>query len=412
MYDLASLFFVIIYIRIESNGGHNFMPNKTLLTIINKFEEELIVTRRQFHKYPELANEEFKTTETLRKLLTSVGIRILDLPLVTGLVAEITGSKEGPIIAIRGDIDALPITEETDLDYKSQVYGKMHSCGHDFHATVILGAAYLLKQQEETLAGTVRFIFQPAEEAGHGAETVLATGVLSDVKAIFGLHCTPDLPVGSLGTNVGPLSAAVDRFEIIISGVGTHASSPEKGVDPIIVAAQIITALQTVVSRSVSAFDQVLISVTQLKSGNTWNVIPTTAYLEGTVRTLKAEMREFIPGKMQQIIRGMAESFGATAELKWYPGPPATNNAANWTDVALEVAEQQNYVIKELSLSLGGEDFACFQEQVPGSFVKIGTGGSYSLHHPKFTVDEAALVPSANYFAQLAKRVLVILGKG
>jgi len=388
------------------------MVNERLLSIINKLEKNLIEVRREFHKNPELANEEVKTTETLRKLLTEVQIRILDLPLATGLVAEITGNKEGPIIAIRGDIDALPIIEETNLDYKSKNYGKMHACGHDFHAAVILGAAYLLKQQEETLAGTVRIIFQPAEEAGHGAETVLETGVLSDVKAIFGLHCTPDLSIGRLGTNVGALSAAVDRFEIEILGIGTHASSPEKGVDPIIVAAHIITALQTIVSRSVSAFDQVLISVTQLKSGNTWNVIPTTAYLEGTVRTLDSEMRKFIPEKIRQIIKGMADSFGATAELKWYPGPPATNNTQQWTNVALELAEQQKYEVKELSPSLAGEDFACYQEKIPGAFIKIGTGGPYSLHHPKFIIDEATLVPSAKYFAQLAKSALVILVKG
>jgi len=387
------------------------MKDEKSLVNNNKLGKTLIAVYREFHKYPELANEEVKTTKTLRNLLTAVGIHILDLPLDTGLVAEVTGNQKGPIIAIRGDIDALPIIEETNLNYKSEVYGKMHACGHDFHAAVILGAAYLLKQEEATLAGTVRFIFQPAEETGHGAETVLKTGALSDVKAIFGLHSTPDLPVGSLGTNVGPLSAAVDRFDIEIFGVGTHASSPERGVDPIIVAAHIITAIQTVVSRNVSAFDQVLISITQFKSGNTWNVIPTKAYLQGTVRTLKAEVREFVPKKMEQIIKGMADSFGATAKLNWYPGPPATNNTTHWTTVALEVAQQQKYEIKQLSPSLGGEDFAYYQQQIPGAFVKIGTGMGYSLHHPKFIVDEAALVPSSNYFAQLAKSVLINLAK-
>ena len=385
------------------------MRNEKLSMIINKFEEELIKVQHEFHKYPELSNEEFKTTQTLRELLTSVGVRILDLPLATGLVAEVTGNREGPIIAIRGDIDALPITEETDLNYKSKVIGKMHACGHDFHTTVILGAAYLLKQRELTLRGTVRFIFQAAEESGHGADEVLKTGVLSDVKAIFGLHCAPGLPVGSLGTKVGALTAAVDRFEIKITGVGTHASSPEMGVDPIIVAAHIVNALQTIVSRNVSAFDQVLLSVTHLESGNTWNVIPSIAYLEGTVRTLNAETRKFIPPKILQIIKGMADAFGATAELKWYPGPPATNNTKEWTAVALKVAKEQGYEIKELTPSLIGEDFACYQEKVPGAFVRIGTGESHSLHDPKFIIDEAALVSSANYFAQLAENALVIL---
>jgi amidohydrolase len=383
--------------------------NEKLLEVISKLKEELIEVRHEFHKHPELSNEEIKTTETLRKLLTTVGIRVLDLPLKTGLVAEVSGNKEGPIIAIRGDIDALPIIEETGLDYKSEFLGKMHACGHDFHTTTILGAAYLLKQKESTLPGTVRFIFQQAEEIGHGAEDILATGVLTDVKAIFGLHSAPDLKAGSFGTHAGPLTSAVDRFEIEITGVGTHASSPEKGIDPIIVAAHIITALQTIVSRNVSAFDQALVSVTHLKSGNTWNVIPTTAYLEGTVRTLRVETRELIPKRMLQIIKGIADSFGATAEFKWYSGPPATNNTKEWTDVALDVAKEQGYEIKELPPSLIGEDFAYYQEQMPGAFVNIGTGGEYSLHHPKFTVDDEALVPGANYFAELAQRALDVL---
>ncbi|HEY8805826.1 MAG TPA: amidohydrolase [Clostridium sp.] len=387
------------------------MDNEKLLGTINNLEEKLIEVRHNFHKHPELSNEEFETTKTLRKLLDEAQIHILDLPLATGLVAEIKGYKEGPTIAIRGDIDALPIIEDTDADYKSQVLGKMHACGHDFHTSVILGAAYLLKQQESKLSGTVRIIFQAAEETGHGAGAVLETGVLSDVAAIFGLHSAPDLEVGSLGTNVGPLYAAVDRFEIEISGVGTHASSPEKGIDPIIVAAHIITVLQTIVSRNVSAFDQVVISVTHLKSGNTWNVIPTTAYLEGTVRTLKSDTRELIPEKMRQIIKGMADSFGAIAKLKWYPGPPATNNTKEWTSVALDVAKDQGFVIKELSPSLAGEDFAYYQKQIPGVFINIGTGLSYSLHHPKFIVDDAALLPSANYFAQLAIRALIIVAE-
>lgn len=192
-------------------------------------------------------------------------------------------------------------------------------------------------------------------------------------------------------------------------GVGTHASSPEKGIDPIIVAAHIITALQTIVSRNVSAFDKALVSVTQFRSGNTWNVTPTRAYIEGTVRTLKTETREFIPKKMRQIIKGIANTFGARAELKWHAGPPATNNSKEWTSVALEVAKQQGYEIKEVPPSLGGEDFAYYQKQIPGAFVNIGTGMSYSLHHPKFKVDDAAILPGANYFAELAKRALIVL---
>jgi len=387
------------------------MANESIVTVINRIETELISIYRNLHQHPELSNEEFETTKLVKEKLSAVDIKILDLPLNTGLVAEIIGDQQGPIIALRCDIDALPINEEADLAYQSEVGGKMHACGHDFHTAVIIGAAYLLKQLEHTLPGTVRFIFQPAEETAHGAEQILSTGILSNVQAIFGLHNKPNLPVGSIGTAAGALTAAVDRFEIEISGVGTHAAHPEKGIDPIIVSAYIVTALQTIVSRNINAFDQALVSITHLKSGNTWNVIPETAYLEGTVRTLNAETRNFIPQRLRQIIKGIAESFGATAELKWYPGPPATNNTTEWVNVAIEVAEEVGYEIEEVSLDLGGEDFAYYQEKIPGAFINVGTGYSYPHHHPKFAIDEAAILSGAQYFAKLAERALVYLSE-
>lgn len=373
---------------------------------VTDFEKEIRSIYRELHAHPELSNEEFATTRLLKEKLRNVDISILNLPLTTGLVAEIVGDPSGPVIALRCDIDALPITEETALPYQSTAVGKMHACGHDFHAAVILGAAYLLKKQQATLPGTVKIIFQPAEETAHGAEQIIKTGVLSNVQSIFGLHNKPDLPTGSIGTAVGPLTAAVDRFEIEIAGVGTHAAYPEKGIDPIVVAAHLITLLQTIVSRNISAFDQGLISVTHVKSGNTWNVIPTTAFLEGTVRTLHADIRKLIPQKMAQIITGTAESLGATGKLNWYPGPPATDNTAEWVDIALAVAREVGYEIRHVSPGLGGEDFAYYQENIPGAFINIGTGHSTPHHHPKFSIDEAALAPAAKYFAQLAQQAL------
>ncbi|CUH94729.1 putative hydrolase YxeP [Propionispora sp. 2/2-37] len=387
------------------------MENERLLKVMQRLEEELITVYRKFHQLPELSNEEFQTTKTLRELLTAVGIRILDLPLATGLVAEIAGDTKGPVVAIRCDIDALPVQEETGLPYQSLNQGKMHACGHDFHMTVILGAAYLLRQRERALAGTVKIIFQPAEETGHGAEAIMQTGVLSDVQAIFGLHSQPHLPVGTIGTCTGPLTAAVDRFELDIIGVGTHAAEPDKGIDPIVVAAHVVTALQTIVSRNINAFDQGLVSVTHIKSGNTWNVIPQSAFLEGTVRTLKAETRKLIPAKIKQISEGIAASFGARAELRWYPGPPATNNTAKWAKLAAQVGEETGYEVREEIPWLGGEDFAYYQEKMPGAFINVGTGQSYAHHHPKFSIDEAAILHSARYFSRLAEQVLLALEK-
>ena len=387
------------------------MTKEKLPIIKDKLGDELSSIFCKLHQNPELSNEEFETTRILKEALVKAGVTVLDLPLKTGLVAEVKGKEDGPVVAIRSDIDALPIYEETSLSYKSVVNGKMHACGHDFHATSILGAAYLLKSRESELAGTVKILFQPAEETAHGAEQVINTGVLSDVQAIFGLHTSSDLPVGTIGTNVGPLTAAVDRFEVTVIGIGAHAAEPERGIDPIVVAANIVTSLQTIISRNISAFDQALISITHIESGKTWNVIPKSAYLEGTVRTLNPETRKLIEKRIKEVIHGIAQSFGAEVEVKWHAGPPATNNTEEWTKISMEVASEIGYVVEKRQTGLGGEDFAYYQEEIPGTFIYIGTGKSYSHHHPKFQVDKSALKGTSEYFAKLAERALLELDK-
>ncbi|MCL6458271.1 MAG: amidohydrolase [Gorillibacterium sp.] len=368
-------------------------------------EQQLIEIRRELHREPELSNEEFKTTAKLREWLNTHDIRILDLPLATGLVAEI-GSGAGPIIAIRSDIDALPIEEQTHLPFASINPGVMHACGHDFHATAILGAAFLLKSRESKLPGKVRILFQAAEETGHGAKAILASSGLADVSAILGLHNNPDLPVGTFGTRTGPFTAGVDRFVITVRGTGTHAATPERGEDTIVTTAQIITALQTIASRLTPATEPLVLSVTQIHGGNTWNVLPELVKLEGTVRTYNEEVRQLIPDKITQIIQGIAAAAGAIAELQWYPGPPATINDAHWANFSKEIATQAGYQVVDLAPQMGGEDFAFYLQQIPGAFVNIGTGRPYSLHHPSFDIDEAALLPAARYFALLAEAAL------
>lgn len=370
--------------------------------------EQLIEVRRNLHREPELSYEEFKTTEKLREWLTNAHIRILDLPLPTGLIAEI-GQGSGPIVAIRCDIDALPIEEQTGLPFASEIPGKMHACGHDFHTATILGAALLLKARESELPGRVRVLFQPAEETGHGAESVLASGGLDDVAAIFGLHNSPDLPTGSFGTRTGALTAGVDRFEITVKGVGAHAATPEKGVDSIVTAAQIITMLQTVVSRQNSTTEPVVLSVTRINGGFTWNVLPEKVELEGTVRTYNEEIRSQIPAQMTRIIEGIAAGAGAEAELHWYPGPPATINHGEWADFTKEIAAEAGYDVHDIPPQMGGEDFSFYLQRIPGAFVNIGSGPAYALHHPQFDVDEAAILPAAKYFALLAEQALVKL---
>lgn len=382
------------------------MINTNLLTILENLEEELIGLFHEFHRYPELSNEEFETTKKIKELLGQVDIEVLDLPLKTGLVAQVKGNPNGPVVAIRCDIDALPIIEETSLSYKSLSNGKMHACGHDFHTAVVLGAAYLVKKYQGSLIGTVKFIFQPGEESGDGAQKILATGVLDDVDAIFGIHNVSDYEVGVMGLKEGAMTAAVDRFEIKITGVGSHAAKPEKSVDPIIISTNIINALQTIVSRNISPTDKALLSVTHVESGNTWNVIPETAYIEGTVRTLDEHTRELIPERMKALVEGIAKSYGGNAELIWHSGSPATKNDEEWTNFASKLGRIMGYDVKRITMGLEGEDFAYYQKEIPGVFIVVGTGISEAHHHPEYTVDEKAIIKCSRYFARLAECAL------
>lgn len=354
-----------------------------------------------FHRHPELSYEEVETTKRLREDLAAAGIEVLDLPLKTGLVAQV-GTGEAPFIALRCDIDGLPIQEESGLAYASEHAGRMHACGHDFHISAVLGSAYLLKAKERELRGTVYLIFQPAEEAPGGACKVMETGVLKDVQAIFGLHTSPLYDVGTLGIRSGAVTASVDKFTVTFHGKGTHAAHPERGIDPIVMAASFVTAAQSIVSRNIDPAHPGLVSITHIESGNTWNVIPESSWLEGTVRCLTAEDRKLIKKRIYELAEGQAASFGGHAELTWYAGPPATDNTPDWTDFAIEVAKEAELDVVPAPVNLAGEDFAYYQEDIPGVFVLVGTGKSPANHNPKFHVDPAALGPAAKYMARLA----------
>lgn len=354
-----------------------------------------------FHRHPELSYEEVETTKRLREDLAAVGIEVLDLPLKTGLVAKV-GTGEAPFIALRCDIDGLPIQEESGLAYASEHAGRMHACGHDFHISAVLGSAYLLKAKERELRGTVYLIFQPAEEAPGGARKVMETGVLKDVQAIFGLHTSPLYDVGMFGIRSGAVTASVDKFTVTFHGKGTHAAHPERGIDPIVMAASFVTAAQSIVSRNIDPAHPGLVSITHIESGNTWNVIPESSWLEGTVRCLTAEDRKLIKKRIYELAEGQAASFGGHAELTWYAGPPATDNTPDWTDFAIEVAKEAELDVVPAPVNLAGEDFAYYQEEIPGVFVLVGTGKSPANHNPKFHVDPAALGPAVRYMARLA----------
>lgn len=377
--------------------------------IDKKLQEILEEAFEWFHSCPELPYEEYKTTDQIRRLLEKRNIEILDTSLKTGIVAIIRGKKAKPVVTLRCDIDGLPINEETSLKYKSKNANRMHACGHDFHITSILGAAYLLKEAENELEGTVKLLFQPAEESSHGAEQVIETNVLEDVDAIFGLHVIPNVEVGTIGVIPGNGTAAVDRFVIDVQGVGCHAAHPNEGIDPVVVSCQLVNTLQTIVSRNINPFDQGLISVTRINGGNTWNVIPTSAQLEGTVRTLKKDTREFIRLRMKDLSENVGKAFGAKVIFNWFPGPPATDNDPEWVNFASIVAKEEGLKVVTITPTLGGEDFAFYQETIRGAFISVGIGNTYPLHHPKFAVDKSALSHSANLFAAIAKKTLVKL---
>ena len=373
------------------------MEQKVLEQKLTDFFEEL-------HSHPELSYEEYETTERIKRELHAAGIEILQTPLKTGVVAIIRGAQPGKTYGLRCDIDALPIMEETELPYKSEIPGKMHACGHDFHTAAVLGTALLLQERKEKLHGNVKILFQPAEESSHGAETVLQTGILSDVEAIFGLHTAAYLPVGTLGIRAGSVMAAVDRFELNITGTGCHGGHPDEGVDTILVAASVIQALQSIVGRNLNPFHTGVVSVTRIHGGNTWNVIPQTAQLEGTVRTMDRQDRCLFEKRLKAIAEQTASAYGASAEVEWIPGPPAVCNDAEMAAFAKETAEAEGFQTVPEEQSLGGDDFSFYMEKVPGCYIKIGIGKGATIHQPTFQVDPAALMPAVRYLSRLLLR--------
>ncbi len=368
------------------------------------FDSQLIAWRRELHQHPELSGEEFATTARIRQWLQQQSVREIDYGLKTGVVAEI--GQGDALIALRADIDALPIEEDGDRPFRSTTPGVMHACGHDLHSSVMLGAAQLLKAKEKQLPGRVRLLFQPAEEIFTGASQLLQAGALRDVQAIFGMHNAPEDPHGTLKTRGGAFYANVDRFTLRITGKGAHAARPQEGVDAIVVASSIVTALQTLPSRTYSSLESVVVSVTRISGGNTWNVLPQTVELEGTVRTHNDRIRQQIPQKIRQVSDGVSAALGAQAELLWQPGPPALVNTPAWATFCLQVAADSGYQAEEAELQMGGEDFAFYLQQIPGAFVSIGSASPFGLHHPGFDPDEALLAPAARYFSLLAESAL------
>ena len=368
--------------------------------------EELAEIRYYIHQHPELSGQEYQTTAFLKERLEELGIRILESGLKTGLIAEI-GSGQ-PVVALRADIDALPILEQTNLPYKSQNPGVMHACGHDFHQTSLLGAAALLKEKEDQLEGTVRLIFQPAEEISEGASDVLATGLLEDVQGIIGFHNIPQLKAGQLALNAGAMMAGVEKFKVTVTGVSSHAARPDLGVDTVTAITTMVQNLQLLISRTVSPFETAVLSITHLDVGSTWNVLPKSGYFEGTIRSFNPSVQRELKEHFVSIVRHIAKSLEVDVAFEWGVTPPVTFNDEELTKVVWEASQDLAEVLPA-NPSTAGEDFAFYQERIPGVFAFIGSNGepdAPDLHHDHMTIDDAAFEVSVPYYVENAQALL------
>ena len=399
---------------------------------ISKNLNTIIDLRHQIHQYPELGNREYKTAKLVAKHLRSLGIEVETDIAYTGVVGVLKGNKPGPVVAVRADMDALPVTEETDLSFKSTVkttylnkeVGVMHACGHDIHTSVQLGVASVLASMKRSLPGTVKFIFQPAEEGPPpgeegGADLMLKEGVFANLKpsAIFGLHTHPGLAVGELGLTIGPAMAAVDHFIITIKGKQSHGAYPHKSVDPIIMATEAVGAFQTIRSRSLSPLEPSVVTVGIIRGGERFNIIPEQVHLEGTVRTYNPEVQDMVEYRRNKILEGITLAYGGSFEFDYDRGTPATINdpelAKQMIPTMERVVGKNN--LKFLDPVMGGEDFAFFANEVPGMYYRLGVlkPGTTSgwVHTPTFRADDSCLEVGIRAMSNLVVDFLKSNGK-
>jgi amidohydrolase len=381
---------------------------------IRSLQPQLVEWRRRLHQQPELGFQEKLTAEFVSSQLQAWGIEHQTGIAKTGIVATIEGTKPGKVLAIRADMDALPIQELNEVPYRSQHDGVMHACGHDGHTAIALGTAYYLQQHRQDFAGTVKIIFQPAEEGPGGAEPMIEAGVLKnpDVDAIIGLHLWNNLPLGTVGVRAGALMAAVELFNCTILGKGGHGAIPHQTVDSIVVAAQIVNALQTIVARNVNPIDSAVVTVGALHAGTAHNIIADTAIMKGTVRYFNPEFAGYFKQRIEQIIAGICQSHGATYDLEYINlYPPVINDAgiaALVRSVAQEVVETPVGVVPECQ-TMGGEDMSFFLKEVPGCYFFLGSANpeknlAYPHHHPRFDFDETVLPMGVEIFARCVEK--------
>ncbi len=380
---------------------------------------EMTAWRREFHAHPELSFEEVETTRRVAELLRSFGYDHLKVGVAgvpTGVVADLGVGRAGWGMVLRADLDALPMEETADRPYRSQNPGVMHSCGHDAHTAMLLGAAKILKELEPEIPGRVRFIFQPSEESSHrsGARAMIAEGALEGMDAIAGIHVWSGLPSGVLGYRPGPTMASSDEWECVITGRGGHGAMPHEAVDPVVAASALVGMLQTVVSRRISPLETAVVTVGKIEAGTTYNIIPEKAFLQGTVRTFNPEVRRRVPEIMERIVQGVAGASECTAKFIYRETLPSTVNDPAFTDLAKRVGEELlgSDRVRLVEPTMGAEDMSLYLERLPGAFLFLGVGNeakgtTFPQHHPEYDIDEGVLPLGCAFLAGTAWRFLI-----
>lgn len=388
--------------------------NRTLSPAMRAQVGEIVATRRDIHRHPELGFQEKRTSEIVAKRLHALGLEVQRVA-GTGVVGLLRGGKPGKTLLVRADMDALPLQEVNKADYCSQVPVTMHACGHDGHIAAALAAARVLASERATLKGNVKFMFQPAEEGPGGAQPMIQAGLLRKpaVDAAIALHVWNDLPVGTIAVRSGPVMAAADEIKVQVIGKGGHGAAPHQAVDPIVIAAHVITALQSIASRQIDPVHSVVVTIASIHAGRAFNIIPPEVELLGTVRSFDAGVRAQLPQKIERILAGVTAAFGATYRLQYKLGYPPTVNDKKMASFVGECASTLPCVreVIEGDVSLGGEDMAYVLEKVPGCYFFLGSSnaekGLDSPHHsPTFDFDEACLPIGAEIFCEVARRFL------
>ncbi len=381
-----------------------------------KLLPEMSARRRDFHRHPELGFQEFRTSGIVAQELTKLGLEVRTGVGKTGVVGLLEGDQPGPTILLRFDMDALPIVEANTTDYASQTPGVMHACGHDGHTTLGLAVAKMLTPLRPQLAGTLKFVFQPAEEGLGGAAAMVADGVMTDPapERSLALHLWNDKPLGWVAATDGPAMAAADKFNIRLQGKGGHGASPYLAKDPVVAAAQIITALQSIPARNVNALEAAVLSVTSVKGGEAFNVIPDAVTMLGTVRTFKKEVQETVMRRFEQVVKGIAEAMECPATIEYLVTTPAVSNDAVMSAEVRELAQHIPGVteIAADERTMGSEDMAYLMNTVPGCYFFIGSANAenelnFPHHHPRFDFDERALVIGATLMAKAATQYVI-----